>query len=602
MKVESKQQMMTVKTFFLGLGLSLLLFLVACSSGDATPTPIIPVATDVPATATAVSSTDPGRGQATVDSVQVMLLESFPVQVNVVTRGELPDGCTQLDEIVQQRSDNTFRIIITTLRDPAQVCTEALVPFEETIPLDVAGLKAGAYSVLVNGISGSFTLDVDNAPAEEAEPAPTAAPEAVAASISGRVWHDLCVGTLTAVAADSTAPDGCIAAETAGGPVFQANGLPEDGEPGLPSVEVTLAEGDCTSAATATVTTDTDGNYSFTDLLSGSYCVTIDPASTANTAILETGIWSYLSGDSNAVALVVAEGEQVEAVDFGWDFQYLPAPEVDLANCKNDAKFVNDLTTPDDTVIAPGAEFEVGWQLRNIGSCPWTTGYSAVFVDGANLGATAVPLPSEVAPGQTVDVFVTLTAPTTKGTYRSNWQLADADGNRFGVDGFLENSFWVQIVAGDPPAPTDPTPTPAPGSASIGGVAWRDLCRSNGTPASICVQTGGAFRGDGTFQGVEEPLVGLTVTLAQGACPQVGTRPSSSIATTLTGDDGTYVFDGLDSATYCIWVDAVSPANINLLIPGDFTWPANGVDRWTFILDPGEQEERIDFGWDDFDD
>jgi len=38
----------------------------------------------------------------------------------------------------------------------------ALVPFEEVIPLDVAGLHAGTYIVDVNGMMESFTLDVDN--------------------------------------------------------------------------------------------------------------------------------------------------------------------------------------------------------------------------------------------------------------------------------------------------------------------------------------------------------------------------------------------------------------------------------------------------------
>lgn len=597
---------MIFKKPYLWLLASLFILLVACNSTDVTPTPIIPEPTQSdPATPTAVANNAPARSQASVDSIQVLLQESFPVQVTVTARGELPDGCTKLEEVVQQQSGNTFRVILTTLRDPSQVCTQALVPFEETIPLEVAGLKAGAYSVMVNGISGSFTLDTDNVLAE-AEPTATAVSETVAASISGRVWHDLCVGTLTAVVADSEAPTGCIAVETDSGTVFQANGLLDASEPGLPGVEVALAEGDCDSATTTTVATDGSGNYSFTDLPGGSYCVTIDPASTANAPILEDGLWSFLadgsSAASNAVAVVVDEGEQAEGADFGWDFEFLPAPEVDLANCDNNVTFVSDLTTPDDTIIAPGAEFEVGWRLRNIGSCPWSTDYAAVFVDGDNMGSNPVPLPNAVTSGQTVDIFVTMTAPASEGTYRSNWQLADADGNRFGVDGFLENAFWVQIVAGEPPAAGAPTPTPAAGSGSIGGVAWRDLCTSNGTPAAICVQTGGVTVADGTYQGIERPLVGLTVTLAQGTCPAVGTPPSTIIATTLTGDDGTFVFDGLDSATYCIWVDAFSRTNVELLIPGNFTWPATGVDRWTFILDPGEQEERIDFGWDDSDD
>jgi inhibitor of cysteine peptidase len=45
------------------------------------------------------------------------------------------------------------------------VCTQALVPFEETIPLDVEGLLAGEYTVNVNGVMATFTLDVDNTPA-----------------------------------------------------------------------------------------------------------------------------------------------------------------------------------------------------------------------------------------------------------------------------------------------------------------------------------------------------------------------------------------------------------------------------------------------------
>ena len=36
------------------------------------------------------------------------------------------------------------------------------VPFEDTIPLDVYDLPAGAYTVDVNGVTNTFTLDVDN--------------------------------------------------------------------------------------------------------------------------------------------------------------------------------------------------------------------------------------------------------------------------------------------------------------------------------------------------------------------------------------------------------------------------------------------------------
>ena len=42
--------------------------------------------------------------------------------------------------------------------------TAALVPYEETISLDVYGLLAGTYTVDVNSVRDTFTLDVDNKP------------------------------------------------------------------------------------------------------------------------------------------------------------------------------------------------------------------------------------------------------------------------------------------------------------------------------------------------------------------------------------------------------------------------------------------------------
>jgi inhibitor of cysteine peptidase len=46
------------------------------------------------------------------------------------------------------------------------------VPFSETIPLEVQGLKAGNYTVNVNGITGSFELAVDNTLDESPSPMP----------------------------------------------------------------------------------------------------------------------------------------------------------------------------------------------------------------------------------------------------------------------------------------------------------------------------------------------------------------------------------------------------------------------------------------------
>jgi hypothetical protein len=105
------------------------------------------------------------QGKAVVEEIDTQILESFPVQVHVLARGYLPDGCTEIDEIEQARSGQAFQVTITTVRPADALCTEALVPFEEVVALDVLGLQAGTYTVDVNGITDSFELAVDNEPA-----------------------------------------------------------------------------------------------------------------------------------------------------------------------------------------------------------------------------------------------------------------------------------------------------------------------------------------------------------------------------------------------------------------------------------------------------
>ena len=135
--------------------------------GDSEPTqPVFTVQPSVqePTQAPASQVTS---GKARVESIEIFIMESFPVQVNVLAKGNLPDGCTKIDQINKGSDSNTLWVEITTLRPADAMCTEALVPFEENIGLDVYGLLAGTYSVDVNGVTDTFTLSVDNAPQGE---------------------------------------------------------------------------------------------------------------------------------------------------------------------------------------------------------------------------------------------------------------------------------------------------------------------------------------------------------------------------------------------------------------------------------------------------
>lgn len=103
----------------------------------------------------------PAIGLAIVEEIDILTLESFPVQIFVIASGYLPDPCTEIYPISQEREGNAFFITIKTYRSPG-FCIQVLAPFEEVIPLEVYGLPAGTYTVEVNGVQGTFDLEIDN--------------------------------------------------------------------------------------------------------------------------------------------------------------------------------------------------------------------------------------------------------------------------------------------------------------------------------------------------------------------------------------------------------------------------------------------------------
>ena len=105
----------------------------------------------------------------------------------------------------------------------------------------------------------------------------------------------------------------------------------------------------------------------------------------------------------------------------------------------NSAQFVYE-TVPDDTKYAPGAAFDKGWTLRNVGYCTWSAEYKLAFESGDKMnGPDAKAIGVEVKPNGEVEIVLSLTAPSTVGTYRGNWVLQTADSADIGP-------MWVQII------------------------------------------------------------------------------------------------------------------------------------------------------------
>jgi len=130
------------------------------------------------------------------------------------------------------------------------------------------------------------------------------------------------------------------------------------------------------------------------------------------------------------------------------------------------AGFVADVTVPDGTSFTPGASFTKTWRLINNGTCTWNTSYTVVFVDGEQMTtANSVALSSAVGPGESVDISIDMTAPSSAGNYLGNWYLKNSTGQIFGLPG----PFYVEInVSGTGPSATPGTGTPTitPGGGS----------------------------------------------------------------------------------------------------------------------------------------
>ena len=156
--------------------------LVACSGESPLPTavpadpdqPVIatPVATERPSTDTTPIMVEPPergapkpinseylpqredgnltRGNVFIDSSDLLIMESYPIQVALTMKGSLPTPCNQLRVIAKPPDEqNQIQIEVYSVIDPEQACVQVLEPFEANIGL--GSFPTGHYSVWVNG-------------------------------------------------------------------------------------------------------------------------------------------------------------------------------------------------------------------------------------------------------------------------------------------------------------------------------------------------------------------------------------------------------------------------------------------------------------------
>ena len=108
---------------------------------------------------------DPGgkdlvRGNAYINSAELVIMESFPIQVMLSLTGELPTPCDNFAyKIADPDESNQIHVEVYSLGEADAICIQVLAPFEENISISSLNtpLEDGSYTVWVNGeLVGEF--------------------------------------------------------------------------------------------------------------------------------------------------------------------------------------------------------------------------------------------------------------------------------------------------------------------------------------------------------------------------------------------------------------------------------------------------------------
>jgi hypothetical protein len=110
--------------------------------------------------------------------------------------------------------------------------------------------------------------------------------------------------------------------------------------------------------------------------------------------------------------------------------------------------FLEDLTIPDGTQVAPGEPLDKRWRVQNGGTCNWDQTYGIQLIGGPELGAPNEQALYPARSGSEAVIRMLFTAPEEPGVYSSAWQAHDPNGNPFGDPFFIE----VEVLESQPPS------------------------------------------------------------------------------------------------------------------------------------------------------
>lgn len=96
-----------------------------------------------------------------IESIEVSLIDSFPVEANIKVAGIQGDACPSSYSLSQEISGNNIELSLSRTREDDK-CIEMETTFLETFPIDIVDLKKGNYTVNLQGKTDELVLSIDN--------------------------------------------------------------------------------------------------------------------------------------------------------------------------------------------------------------------------------------------------------------------------------------------------------------------------------------------------------------------------------------------------------------------------------------------------------
>jgi hypothetical protein len=126
------------------IGLSLIVLISACGGGADQPTD-----STIPTPSTTTPAPIPDDADPVfVETTDILLMESFPVQVALQVTGNLPTPCHRPVWDVED-DGTTMAVRLESVTEPDVLCAQVLEPFDISIPL--GDFESGTRVVTLNG-------------------------------------------------------------------------------------------------------------------------------------------------------------------------------------------------------------------------------------------------------------------------------------------------------------------------------------------------------------------------------------------------------------------------------------------------------------------